>query len=456
MYRWFLAYKYVFRLITLAALLGVTYSVFVLLVVVSVMEGFRSELEKRIRETTSDIRVESTIFIGLKDPKRAKDLLVVLAGIDSVTPVVETLALLRRGGPFDNQDAEERLLIALDLDDPTAQREVDGFLRNFEPPKIPASQAGLELLRRIFEEMPRTCGEIFAEKWLRRLRPDDVESLPAIVGSETLRQQMILPGQTFELTSFSPIPPHAPRTRKFFVAGYFKTGLYELDARGIILRLEDADRFLQLTDDSGTLHVSGLRIRVEEGFDSDEELVELRKEIEGRLDDNDYLFVKTQTWREARDSLLQAVKMEKIIVSIILGVVILFAGFMIFIILTVQVVERSRDIGVLQSLGTTPRGIAAIYFIIGCSLCFVGTIMGTIYGVAFAVGINTVQRWIKLVTGYELFPQDIYYLDRIPVSFSWEDLLFIIVPTVAASLLASLLPAFRAATKDPAVSLRYE
>jgi lipoprotein-releasing system permease protein len=137
-------------------------------------------------------------------------------------------------------------------------------------------------------------------------------------------------------------------------------------------------------------------------------------------------------------------------------VVILFAGFMIFIILTVQVVERTRDLGVLQSIGSSSRGIAGIYFMIGSGLCLAGTLLGTAYGIGFSLWINTIQRWIKLLTGYELFPADVYYIDKIPVRFSPDDFLFIIVPTVAASLLASIVPALRAARKDPVVALRYE
>ena len=463
MYRWFLAYKYVFRLITLAALLGVTYSVTVLIVVVSVMEGFRTELETRIRSTTSDIRVESTLFVGLEDPEHARKCLESVPGIRSTAPVVETLALFRRKGPGATREAEDRLLIALDVNNPATVTELDGYIRNFEKPEI-SQEAGpfMQMLRELFEKLPENSRDMFGERWLKYLRQNmlwgigDELHLPAILGSESLRQRQMIPGDPFELTSFSPVPPYALRTHSFFVVGYFKTGLYELDARGIILRLEDADRFLELRGESGKLQVSGLRIRVDEDYEDEDELIALREEVERTLDDNDVLFVKAQTWREKRDALLQAVRMEKTIISIILGVVILFAGFMIFIILTVQVIERARDIGVLQSIGTTPRGIATIYFLVGSSLCLLGTVLGTIYGVGFARFINTIQRWIKLLTGYEVFPPDVYYLDKIPVSFKPEDLFFIIIPTVAASLIASLVPALRAAKRDPAISLRYE
>ncbi|MDE0737822.1 MAG: FtsX-like permease family protein, partial [Planctomycetota bacterium] len=164
---------------------------------------------------------------------------------------------------------------------------------------------------------------------------------------------------------------------------------------------------------------------------------------------------KTETWRETRATLLNAVKAEKIIVSIILGVVILFAGFMIFIILTVQVVEKGRDIGILQSIGATSTGVANLFFFAGTSICLSGLTLGTLFGISFGMGINTFQRWVHLLTGLEIFPQDVYYLDHIPVKFRLEDLAFIIITTVVVSLLASLIPARRAAKKLPTEGLRY-
>ena len=129
--------------------------------------------------------------------------------------------------------------------------------------------------------------------------------------------------------------------------------------------------------------------------------------------------------------------------------------FMIFIILTVQVVEKGRDIGILQSVGATRRGVAQLFFFAGTSICLSGLVLGTLFGVSFGLGINTLQRWIQLLTGLEVFPKDIYYLDHIPVKFLPEDLAFIILTTIVVSLMASLIPARRAAKKLPTEGLRY-
>ncbi|MEM7231975.1 MAG: FtsX-like permease family protein [Planctomycetota bacterium] len=468
----YLAFKYVGRVITVAALLGVAYSVTLLIVVVSVMEGFRTELENRVRGTTSDIRIESNIFVGLENPDRLRKILEDVPGIQSSAPIVETLALYRRLFPWPSEDASDRLLLAMDFSNEDSRREMNEYLAAVQPP---TGEPFRPRDQKLVEAMPDSIDVLMSDDWLEKgLRQalddfrfrmgstvDWTNFSPAIVGSESLRQEGLLLGSRFELTSFSPVPPHEPRSKNFIVVGYFKTGLYDLDAKGIMLDMRTADEFLNLRGDrpqenDGALRVSAIRTRVAPEWDNEEKMKELRGEIEVALKDNKILFTKVQTWREARNALLQAVKVEKFLVSIILGVVILFAGFMIFIILTVQVVERSRDIGVLISIGATARGIALSYFVIGFSLCSIGTFLGVIYGFGFAKYINTIQRWIKLLTGYEVFPQEVYYLDSIPVSFNPQDIFFIIVPTVAASLVASLVPAMRAASKDPIVTLRYK
>lgn len=469
MYSWFIAYKYVVsRLITVVALLAVTFSVAVLIVVVSVMEGFRTGLEQRIRGSTSDIKIESDIFIGLESPAAIEAKLREIPGVRATAPVVETFALYSPGGPTNGRaEAVDHYLVAMDLGNDLARLELQAALDAL-PDRIETQRLVNPAERRLVDELvrsqPRTVDELFSADWLedrlwepwKRLDvPRPVKSLkPIVVGIESFRSELLLPGMVIRLTSFAP-DVREPLEEAFLVAGFFKTGLYETDAKGMILRLEDAEEFLHLRDAAGTLSVSGIRIAAEEAFQDTESLARLRAEVERRLEENGVLFATAQTWREARAPLLAAVKVEKVIVSIILGAVILFAGFMIFIILTVQVVEKSRDIGVLQSLGASARGIAAIYFSIGAGLCAAGMVFGTIYGVSIGLAINTIQRWVKLLTGLELFPDDVYYLDRIPVKFRADDLAFIILATVAASLIASVLPAMRAARRNPTEGLRH-
>jgi lipoprotein-releasing system permease protein len=470
MYRWFIAYKYIAsRLITLIALLAVTLSVAVLIVVVSIMEGFRSGLEERIRGSTSDIKIDSELPLGLEDPAKIQRPLEAIPGVRATAAVVETFALHARGGGFnDFGESEEYLLQALDFTDELSRRELEKSLR-----AVPVAldvrrlqnRALQQLVRELVATQPRTAEGLFSRKWLEedlwkpwarigREKPD-VPLRPIVIGIESFRdERLLIAGLTIRLTSFSP-DLSEPREETFLIAGFFKTGLYEIDRHSVVMRLEDAAEFLGLRDSDGHLRVSGIRVEVEVGYSDPESLTALRERVEKTLEENEVLLVKTQTWREARASLLDAVKVEKVIVSITLGAVILFAGLMIFIILTVQVVEKARDIGILQALGATARGIAATYFAVGSSLCLAGMVLGAFYGVAIALSANTILRWFRLLTGLELFPDDVYYLDGIPVKFRSGDLAFIIVTTVLASLLASLFPAIRAARREPTESLRY-
>ncbi|HLU49946.1 MAG TPA: ABC transporter permease, partial [Planctomycetota bacterium] len=153
MFRWFIAYRYLFRLITLAALLAVTYSVAVLIVVVSVMEGFRTELEERIRGATSDIRIESEIFVGLERHDEVQALVRAIPGVVATAPVVETLALYR--GPLSRAASSERLLLGMDLENPESLRDLDASI-------VQAHEAEIDLfpaMTGILASVPKSATE---------------------------------------------------------------------------------------------------------------------------------------------------------------------------------------------------------------------------------------------------------------------------------------------------------
>ncbi|HVR73844.1 MAG TPA: FtsX-like permease family protein [Planctomycetota bacterium] len=461
MYRWFLVYKYLFsRVITFSALVVIASSVSLLIVIVSVMEGFRSELEGRIRGTSSDLKVEGKRYIGLENPDGVAEIISRVPGVRATAPYVETLALYRSRGRVHREGLEHRYLRVVDLERELQMGDLAKYIEAVKIPGLPAdprvlfsrewSERGLwEFLdsKRVYTKpLPGPAGP-----------PPELVPLPppVLLGKEALKRDFVFPGEVVRLTAYSPTT-QGPCTMDFLVAGYFKTGLYEVDSQGIFLERAAAREFLHLTLPDGGEVASGVRIDVLPSLKGDEDLRQVQEAVEAAIDEAGVPFARVLSWKDEKASLLDAVQVEKALMSVILGVIILFGALMMFIILTVLVVEKTRDVGVLQSLGATPAGVAAVFFRIGVTLCLAGTAIGTVHGVVFALSVNIIQRWIKLLTGWEVFPQKIYYLDGIPVRFEPSDLAWIIVPTVLASLCAAFVPASWAAKKDPVVSLRYE
>ena len=456
MYRWFIAFKYLTsRFITFAALLIVAGGVALLIVILSVMEGFRSELGDRIRGTSADIRVESKNFIGLRDPEALERTIQAVPGVLWLTPYVETLTMAHL-----ERDSEPHhfFLQAMDLARYGERGELSEYLKTARERGAEAwSGGGVGLVRALLADQPVEVEVLLSPEWLQkglwvmsgRAVPEKVPP-PLFVGYEAMKDLKLVPGWTIHLTSYSPVTNRTV-SGEFVVAGVFKSWDYQHDRQTLLMPLAAAIDFLQLRDPTtGKASVSGVRVSLA----PDEELARASKRIAAAV--AGVPFVRVRTWREEKARLLRAVSIEKTVMGIILGVVIIFAGLIVFIVLTVQVVEKTRDLGILQSLGSTSFGIARIYFLVGAWVCLLGTLLGAFLGVAFSLSINTILRWTYLLIGFELFPRNMYYIDSIPVRLELVDLLFIIAPTMLASLLASVIPAYRAARKDPVVALRYE
>ena len=163
-----------------------------------------------------------------------------------------------------------------------------------------------------------------------------------------------------------------------------------------------------------------------------------------------------ETWRNIRANLLKAVRIEKLLVYFIVLILIIFTGSMILLMLILTVIEKTRDVGVLMSLGATSRGVTSIFMFNGLLISMLGTICGLALGYVFSSNINWIHDQIYFLTGVQLFPAEIYKIDRIPVHFYPIDILWCTLPPVLVGLLASFIPATWAPRRDPIGSLQYE
>lgn len=219
------------------------------------------------------------------------------------------------------------------------------------------------------------------------------------------------------------------------VAGIFNSGMYDYDMNLIFTDIKTAQGILTFAD-----KFSAIAVKLDDLYSADK----VRSEL-GKVLGFDY---SLKTWTEANQNFFAALKLEKLTMFIILALIVLVASFNIASTLVVMVVEKTRDIGILKAIGMSSGRVRKIFTYQGILIGSIGTFLGTLGGLSLC-GLLKRYQFIKL-------PQDIYYLDRLPVSVSWSDILFIILAALVITLISTVYPAAKAAGLKPVEALRYE
>ncbi len=215
--------------------------------------------------------------------------------------------------------------------------------------------------------------------------------------------------------------------------GFFKVGLYDIDNNYIIADLEKAKSL-------SPNYLLFLGVRVEDPFKA--------REIKNRISSRFGKGVFVTTWMESNKVLFAALQLEKVVMFIILSLIVIVAAFNIFSTLTVRVVEKTKDIGILKSLGFTRSHIRAIFSLQGLLLGVIGTLAGAVLGLGLC--------WLLKNYPFIKLPQEIYYIETLPIAINYRDIGFIVLMGMCLSYIFSLLPAIRAAKLLPSDALRYE
>jgi lipoprotein-releasing system permease protein len=388
--------------IAIFSLLGIALGVATLIIVMSVMNGFRADLLARILGLNGDLGVYA-VSGGFADFDAAAQKIREVPGVTRVTPLVEgqVMATSEAG-------AAGALVRGIRPDDLRslallANHIVQGSLADFGDDGV---AVGDRLARR----------------------------LGVTVGSPIT---VLSPQGT--ATAFGTMP----RVKTYQIVALFNVGMYEYDNSFIYAPLDAAQLFFRLPGAVSSLEV----------FVGDPDRVrEERRLIAAALGGH----VRIVDWQQANSSLFNAVEIERNVMFLILTLIIVVAAFNIISSMIMMVKDKGRDIAILRTMGASRAMILRIFVLSGASIGVVGTIAGFALGVAFTSNIEAIRQVIQRLIGTDLFAAEIYFFTRIPARIDSGEVAAVVIMALALSFLATLYPSWRAARLDPVEALRYE
>ncbi len=262
---------------------------------------------------------------------------------------------------------------------------------------------------------------------------------------------MVNPGDDVQMTFLSG-GSAKPVIENFTLVDFYSSNMHEYDSSFAFVPLSELQKLRGMVDPlTGQGAVSAIQIKLNEGADLDE----VRDRLLSRFPPDQYA-LNIRTWQDSQRPLLSAIQMELTILNILLFMIIAVAGFGILATFFMIVVEKTRDIGILKALGAPSRGVMSIFLSYGMSLGLVGTGVGVVIGLLFVAYINKIAAVVGFVTGQEVFDPEFYYFSEIPTMVSPTMVVLVGMGAILIAVLASVLPALRAARLHPVEALRYE
>jgi lipoprotein-releasing system permease protein len=234
-----------------------------------------------------------------------------------------------------------------------------------------------------------------------------------------------------------------PRSRRFEVSAIFDVEMYEYNQGFVFMPLTAAQQFFNLPN-----AVNTIEIFTKDPFQTATYINDIIERLPSSLQIYD--------WRQSNGSFFNALQVERNVMFLILTLIILVAAFNIVSSMIMLVKDKAKDIAILRTIGATRRSMLKIFILTGGMIGIAGTFAGAALGIGFAMNIETIRRALEAMTGTELFAAEIYFLTQLPAQINWMEVTSVIVMALVISLLATLYPAWRAARLDPVEVLRYE
>ena len=390
--------------ISLISMLGIGLGVAALIVVLSVMNGFQTELRSRILGVVSHIQISGANgemagweFVAAQAERQP--------GVLAAAPFVQVQGMLSHG-----QSVRGAM--------------VRGILPDYEE-KVAAFRGHMK------------------EGSFDSLQP---ESFNVVLGSDLARLLGVFVGDKVTLIAPQGVVTPAgvvPRMKSFTVSGIFEVGMFEYDSGLALIRMEDAQRLYRMDD-----RVSGVRLKVDDLFKAPQ----MARRLAMVIDVPAYI----SDWTRSHANFFRAVQIEKNMMFIILSLIVAVAAFNIVSTLVMAVTDKQADIAILRTLGASPRSIMAVFMVQGALIGVVGLALGVLGGVVLAHNIDVVVPFIERLLGTQILAKEVYYISSLPSELQWSDVSTITVLSFVLSLVATLYPSWRASRVNPAEALRYE